>query len=173
MRIIGQLYVRDLQLIAMPTCEYCGESTTNLTYRCSYCDKTLCQSHRIPETHDCVEVANTHPPTSVGQTADAIVNFSRGAHEDLDLSELRERAEAEAEGEPYSVAKIEHTVGTQPEPDYEPTPDVAIDGSVKREGETVEATESTKSADNSRGLLPIILTVVIVATAVIAVIFII
>lgn len=160
----------------MPTCEYCNRPTTNLTYTCSYCNKTLCQSHRIPETHDCPKLADARPPTSVGQTGDAGVDLSRGADEsveDIDLSELRERAEAEAEGEPYSVAKVDQTVGTRPEPDYEPTPDVAIDGSVKREGQTVEETEQTDNVDDGRSLLTIILTVLIIVTILILVLFVI
>jgi len=160
----------------MPKCEYCGESTTRLTYECSYCDQTLCQSHRLPETHDCPNLANARPPTSVGQTANADLDLSRGMDKSLpeiDKPELRKRAEAEAEEQPYSVAEVQHTVGTKPKPNYEPTPDVAVDGSIKREEGTGAVTNHTDNSDDERSPLRIILAVSIVATIIILVMFII
>ena len=158
----------------MPKCEYCGESTTRLTYKCSYCDQTLCQSHRLPETHDCPNLANARPPTSLGQTANADLDLSRGIDKSLpeiDMAELRKRAEAEAEGQPYSVAEVQHTVGTKPEPNYEPTPDVAVDGSIKREEETGAVTNQTDKSDDEGISLRIIMAVSIVTAIIILVLF--
>jgi len=160
----------------MPKCEYCGELTTRLTYRCSYCNQTLCQSHRLPETHDCPNLANARPPTSVGQTANADLDLSRGMDKSLpeiDKPELRKRAEAEAEGQPYSVAEVQHTVGTKPEPNYEPTPDVAVDGSIKREEGTGAVTNHTDKSDNESIPLRIIMAVLIVIGIIILTLFII
>lgn len=37
----------------MPFCEYCGNETGLLPFKCSYCDKIFCGSHRLPENHEC------------------------------------------------------------------------------------------------------------------------
>ena len=164
------------QLDAMPKCEYCGESTTRLTYKCSYCDQMLCQSHRLPETHDCPNLANARPPTSLGQTANADVDLSRGMDKSLpeiDKPELRKRAEAEAEGQPYSVAEVQHTVGTKPEPNYEPTPDVAVDGSIKREEGAGAVTNQTDKSDDEGIPLRIVMAVSVVTAIIILVLFVI
>lgn len=160
----------------MPKCEYCGESTTRLTYKCSYCDQMLCQSHRLPETHDCPNLANARPPTSLGQTANADLDLSRGINKsfsEIDMSELRKRAEAEAEGQPYSVAEVQHTVGTKPEPNYEPTPDVAVDGSIKREEGAGAVTNQTDESDDEGIPLRIVMAVSVVTAIIILVLFVI
>lgn len=112
----------------------------------------------------------------MGQTADADIDPSRGVDvpfNEVDLPELRKRAEAEAEGEPYSVAEVKHTVGTRPEPDYEPTPDVAVDGSIKREGGTRTVSDHTAETDGNPGLLWIVVAVVLVITILILLLFVI
>jgi hypothetical protein len=87
------------------------------------------------------------------------------------MSELRKRAEAEAEGQPYSVAEVQHTVGTKPEPNYEPTPDVAVDGSIKREEETGAVTNQTDKSDDEGISLRIIMAVSIAIVIIILVLF--
>jgi hypothetical protein len=92
---------------------------------------------------------------------------------EIDKPELRKRAEAEAEGQPYSVAEVQHTVGTKPEPNYEPTPDVAVDGSIKREEGTGAVTNHTDKSDNESIPLRIIMAVLIVIGIIILTLFII
>jgi len=124
----------------MVSCDYCGESTGELAFECNYCGKSFCQSHRLPEAHDCANISSTRPPTSAGEEADAFINRSRGAAsaDEIDLKNLRERAKSETT--PYSVIEVEQTVGTTPEPDFDSSPDVAVDGSIARENEAVEVT---------------------------------
>lgn len=34
--------------------EGCDETLSNFSFTCSYCSKTFCSEHRLPEEHDCV-----------------------------------------------------------------------------------------------------------------------
>lgn len=36
----------------MPKCEYCGKEVL-FPFVCSYCGKTFCPEHRLPENHQC------------------------------------------------------------------------------------------------------------------------
>lgn len=150
----------------MATCEYCSEPTERLTYKCSYCGEVFCKSHRVPESHDCSRLSDATSPTSVGQSANAELSHGTTSVEDLGLSELRQRAEAEAEGEPYSVADVGHTVGTSPEPDYDTSPDVAIDGSVKDEESEGEEATSGPSNHTEKGRKWLVAVVAALAVAV-------
>jgi hypothetical protein len=151
----------------MPSCEYCGEATERLAYECDYCGESFCRSHRIPESHDCSGISNARPPTSAAHESDAFGDLSRGAQsaQDVDLAQLRERAKAEAEGQPYSVVDLQHTVSTTPEPDYDSTPDVAVDGSIKRKRSTKQTptSESDDSISRSKNRLLIALFLLLVA----------
>ena len=139
----------------MVSCEHCGDSIDTLTYECNYCSQSFCRSHRLPETHDCPHVSDARPPTSEGSTdrlhhtdSTSEVDFR---DEKVDLQELRERAKAEAEGEPYSVAKVQHTVGTTPDSDFDSSPDVAIDGSIKQND--TQSKSSIDEQSDSTGVL--------------------
>ncbi|MHA1509571.1 MAG: AN1-type zinc finger domain-containing protein [Promethearchaeota archaeon] len=37
----------------MSYCEFCGEKTGALPFKCSYCGGNFCGKHRLPENHDC------------------------------------------------------------------------------------------------------------------------
>ncbi len=37
------------------TCDFCGK-TDLLPYTCSYCEKTFCAQHRLPENHECASI---------------------------------------------------------------------------------------------------------------------
>nr|MDO8114519.1 AN1-type zinc finger protein [Candidatus Sigynarchaeota archaeon] len=39
----------------MPQCQFCGKNDM-LPYKCSYCEKTFCGQHRLPENHECTAV---------------------------------------------------------------------------------------------------------------------
>lgn len=126
----------------MVSCGYCGDTTGDLAFECDYCGISFCQSHRLPEAHDCTNISDARPPTSAAQEADAFSDRSRGAEstEDIDLAELRERAKNDDQDQPYSVVEVDHTVGTTPDPDFDSSPDVAVDGSIARESDSVEVT---------------------------------
>jgi len=129
----------------MVLCGHCGGSTGELAFECNYCGESFCQSHRLPEAHDCANISSTRPPTSAGDEADAFIDRSRGAEsaDEIDLKNLHERAKSETTT-PYSVIEVEETVGTTPEPDFDSSPDVAVDGSIARENETVEVTSKER-----------------------------
>ena len=42
-------------------CTHCGEST-EIPYRCSYCNSIYCTDHRLPEGHDCDSAKEILPP---------------------------------------------------------------------------------------------------------------
>lgn len=120
----------------MVSCAYCGDATGELAFECDYCGDSFCQSHRLPEAHECPNISAARPPTSAGREADAVTDWSRGANSvaDIELEKLRERANTE--DKPYSVVTVEQTVGTTPEPEYDSGPDVAVDGSIATEGDS-------------------------------------
>lgn len=37
-------------------CGYCGRDLAGLPYRCKRCDGQFCTEHRLPESHDCIEL---------------------------------------------------------------------------------------------------------------------
>jgi hypothetical protein len=145
----------------MVSCEYCGDSTGGLTYMCNYCGAAFCQSHRLPEAHDCRSISETRPPTSVAHEAEAVKDKSRGARstDEIDLGELRERAKQETQ--PYSVVEVEETVGTKPEPDFASSPDVAIDGSIASEETSDRPTTDSRKEISSSQIIALLVVVVI------------
>lgn len=120
----------------MVSCEFCGEATGELAFECNYCGCSFCESHRLPESHDCSKIAAARPPTSATDEADAFLNQSRGAEaaDNIDLGDLRDRAKNESQ--PYSVVNVDQTVGTAPDSDFDSSPDVAVDGSIATENES-------------------------------------
>ena len=74
-------------------CSVCGENVAGqFSYTCSYCDRTHCTDHRLPEKHDCPSLyghkmfetaSNGRPPKPVG-------------HRPTESSESRSRSKTEA-----------------------------------------------------------------------------
>ena len=160
----------------MVSCEHCGDSIDTLTYECNYCAQSFCRSHRLPEIHDCPHVSDARPPAS--ETSSDRLNSDNSTEEvdfrdeNINLQELRERAKAEAEGEPYSVAEVQHTVGTTPDSNFDSSPDVAIDGSIKQNNtqnrsSTDEQSNSSKFLNRKTGIVLVILLVAILSYALI------
>jgi predicted nucleic acid binding AN1-type Zn finger protein len=46
----------------MATCDHCGQA--DASFSCSYCGRSVCADHRLPESHDCpgLETAESHGP---------------------------------------------------------------------------------------------------------------
>ena len=136
----------------MVSCDFCGDEITDLAFECNYCDESYCQVHRLPETHDCANVAQAVPPGSRKDEPEVFSNAPEATEteEFIDLADLKERADTEAQ--PYSVVEPTQTVGTKPEPDYDSSPDVAIDGSIEDEGldqeENIQNEIETDDLDN-------------------------
>jgi len=42
----------------MTYCQYCGEASGSLPFKCNYCGGTFCGTHRLPENHECSFDAN-------------------------------------------------------------------------------------------------------------------
>jgi hypothetical protein len=115
----------------MTSCGFCLAEIDDLVFNCEYCGKSFCQAHRLPETHECAGIQQATPP---GLRPDDTEVFEKSYEERetadfIDLSELRERAKTESQ--PYSVTEVDQTVGTTPDPDYNTSPDVALDGKIK------------------------------------------
>jgi len=145
--IPGNLCHGVMQFAIMVSCEYCGGSTGELAFECNYCGNSFCQAHRLPEAHDCTHISEARPPTSAGDEPEAFRDHSRGAvtADEIDLEALRERAERDEQ--PYSVVEVEHTVGSPPDPDFDSSPDVAVDGSIASEGDTVVVDGESQECD--------------------------
>jgi len=128
-------------------CAHCGDSTGELAFECDYCGNSFCPDHRLPEAHDCSHISQARPPTSSDEEPAAFQDLSRGAvtAEEIDLEALRERADTE--NQPYSVVEVEHTVGTTPDPDPDSSPDVAVDGSIASESDTVVVNEESQERE--------------------------
>ncbi|WP_440770201.1 AN1-type zinc finger domain-containing protein [Natronorubrum sp. DTA28] len=43
----------------MSECSVCGEGT-NMPYTCNYCGRTHCKKHKLPEKHECPNVAEAN-----------------------------------------------------------------------------------------------------------------
>lgn len=126
----------------------CGETTEPMAYSCDYCNDTFCRDHRLPELHNCRRISDAEPPDSrATDPSDEVSRETRVSaisdfrESNIDLDELRERAKAESQGQPFSVVEPEHTVGTTPDSDFESSPDVAIDGSIKQEPSQQKTTQ--------------------------------
>jgi predicted nucleic acid binding AN1-type Zn finger protein len=50
------------------TCSVCGRDVAPLPYICTYCGRTFCAEHRLPEIHNCEKLSlvqeTYRPPTS-------------------------------------------------------------------------------------------------------------
>jgi len=44
----------------MKTCEFCGKEET-FPHKCSYCGKTFCSVHMLPENHECSSLPKDSP----------------------------------------------------------------------------------------------------------------
>lgn len=98
-----------------------------LAYRCNECGELICSSHRLPENHACIGLLPADDLTFEERIRD-VAAVEGTTPDGIDLSD-------------------DQILGTTSEPDYESSPDVAVDGSIKRSG------ESTGPDSDSTGLL--------------------
>ena len=49
----------------MTRCDVCGKDEV-IPFVCSYCGKSLCADHRLPENHNCLALPRTQPMSGVG-----------------------------------------------------------------------------------------------------------
>ena len=43
----------------MGTCNFCKKAVV-LPYRCSFCDNSFCSEHKLPENHQCSNIASAY-----------------------------------------------------------------------------------------------------------------
>lgn len=100
----------------MTSCENCGTSiSAELTRGCSKCGLTVCTSCTLPENHNCIALKLE----AVG------VGSLDGSSREKDPDRRRSTGHETVDPTVYSSA---------PEPDYDKSPDVAVDGSIKPRG---------------------------------------
>lgn len=96
------------QLGLMSDCVVCGDGST-LLFRCSYCDGVYCESHRLPEAHEC---------DGVRFLSDAGKRFESKFND-----ELVHEGDEISDPEPLDPGQ---TVGSTREPNYESSPPVEV-----------------------------------------------
>jgi len=89
-------------------CIVCGRDD-ELYFRCSYCDGAFCSSHRLPESHECDGVRFLSDPGK--------------RFESKFTGEVVEEGEGIDPPKPF---KPKYTVGTTPEPEWDPSPDTEL-----------------------------------------------
>ncbi|MDR5673205.1 zinc finger AN1 domain-containing stress-associated protein [Halalkaliarchaeum sp. AArc-GB] len=142
-------------------CSVCGESVTGqFSYTCSYCDRTHCTDHRLPEKHDC--------PSLYGRKSFETASDGRppkpAGHRPTERPESRSRLKTEA-----GIDLVERTKEKQRQrktrrdelrdrrKERYSSPDVNPDGSLQTPEyeEDIEAIGETKRTEGptSNGLL--------------------
>lgn len=112
----------------MAGCHVCGAPTSENgpRYRCAYCGELVCETHRLPENHDCT-----------GERLDDDESPMGRGPKPMDLTG-------------------KHFPGRTPESKHQKTdssPDVAVDGSIKG-AETEEHDEEPEQTSWWKRLLP-------------------
>lgn len=123
-------------------CDTCGKKFSVGRFQCKYCGGDFCTSHRLPESHSCPQIDEAvAPPFFTG----AAESSSSRSDVDTQTKELREKWWREEREElPYESIDPE-TLGTAPEDFGDPSPDVAVDGSIKRDESQPETNTEVES----------------------------
>jgi len=108
-------------------CLECGKEK-DLFYRCSYCEGTYCSNHRLPEAHAC---------DGVRFLSDSGKPFESKFSDEI----VTQRDEIE----PPKPFKPRYTVGTTPEPAWDPSPDNVL--------KSVVDSNDPQDYENTGGLL--------------------
>jgi hypothetical protein len=103
----------------MSACDYC-ESADGLGFTCKLCSRTHCQSHRLPENHDCPNLNEALPPGRGTVTSGAEMQWSEKPY----LREQSVDGPTPSAPEPLPSADVP-TYGTPPEEDLDSGPDMA------------------------------------------------
>ena len=106
----------------MGTCGIC-DGDEELPNRCNYCNGVFCVERRLPESHDCPGL-------------DASAQGTRHFESAFDGS-IRSGVSIPSGEIPYEVVDPD-TLGTAPDPEYESSPDVNLDGSVASDEELAD-----------------------------------
>lgn len=133
-----------------------------MAYTCSRCGQKFCVSHRHPESHDCVDLEAERKIRQIRRKADQSEPWFK---DEFQLSNVGDAESQVAEGSDSSSGRWD-SYGKQDQqqskklkkaaqraeekrtPDYEPTPDVAPDGSLVHPGDGEDEDESVSEDGN-------------------------
>lgn len=106
--------------IVMKDCDHCREQS-DMPFKCNYCGGAFCETHRLPESHDCDGVR--------------FLSESGKRFESKVSNEIVQSDEDIRGPEPVTP---EYTVGSRPDPEYESSPGVELKDSdeATTDGET-------------------------------------
>lgn len=134
-------------------CAVCGESD-QLLHDCNYCKKKYCPEHTLPEKHNCVGLKQSDTDTEA--IPDNTQNVSGTANNirkpDIDrISDEKSHSSQNNIGsktgpEPLSEDEVTTYGGSKGE--FETSPDVAVDGSLKN-----RESDSSGKSDSEEGVL--------------------
>lgn len=180
---------RTVEIGLMSDCAVCGESS--LGHHCRGCGESHCESHMLPENHDCVALyfegtdgkwfdtkfetlgEDKHrQPSETKFVGETDSSSSDDDEPTPDPDKNYTVAEANADNPSYQSDSEYETVdvaegqmyGTA-EPEYESSPDVDLDGSIKSENAELEqGNDQLKGAERLSDLQLVIVSVVVLCT---------
>ena len=133
----------------MSACDYCG-SDDGFGYTCKLCSRTHCQSHRLPENHDCPNLDEALPPGSATVTSGTKTEWNEKPY----LSEQSVDGPIPSTPEPLPAADFP-TYGTPREEELDSGPDMAPDGTLVGETDTSSfGSESGRGTPGTPNLIP-------------------
>lgn len=133
----------------MSACDYCG-SENDFGYTCKLCSRTHCQSHRLPENHDCPNLNRALPP---GRTIADDTDEREWSEKPYLLERSIDRLPS-SNPEPLPSADVP-TYGTPPKEDLDSGPDMAPDGSLIGGTDTSSlGPESGRGTPGTSSLIP-------------------
>lgn len=179
---------RDSRTTEAKACEHCGAGIPRNYFECNFCGQRHCADHRLPENHDCLGLkpareADLDLDPSGHLSPSRVLSAAEG---ELDTDETKRSASTREVADHVSktgvpdidryqrdksvgYGTVEPTVySSTPAPEYESSPDVAVDGSLKDTVEPTTPDDSTKSTGGSpfvRAALLLALAVLAVGTA--------
>lgn len=128
----------------MSACDYC-ESADGLGFTCKLCSRTYCQSHRLPENHDCPNLDEALPRGRATITSGTEMQWSERPYS----REQSVDGPTPSAPEPLPSADVP-MYGTPPEEDLDSGPDMAPDGSLIGETDTSSLDSEPGSGTSSR-----------------------
>lgn len=143
----GKWFIQPVSKICrMTECAVCGD-TEDIIHDCAYCGETFCDTHQIPEAHECpavsiadtpgVDLRNTDTDESDHTSSDSTGTTDLPAGGRATRSDTVSAPPQQSEGEhqandetPEPVSIDRPGPGTPPEPDKPTSPDLNPDGSL-------------------------------------------
>ena len=139
----------------MVACDLCG-SDDGFGYTCKLCSQTHCQSHRLPEAHDCPNLEAALPPgwEAVSRDPDRRSTETREWTTPPYIDERSVEGSTPDAAEPLPSVEVP-TYGAAPDEDLDSGPDLAADGSLVGQTDTsMLEDEATGGPSTVSRLLP-------------------